>query len=97
MFLIGLPLSSVALASSEISNTQSIMFWSFNLVSIILNTCALLFNAFVMFKNITEKPGDATGDFTALLCFPLTICLTPIFVISLACLLSSGDKTLILH
>lgn len=61
-----------------------------------LNTSALLFNAFILFKNITEKPGDATGDFTALICFPLTICLTPIFVFFLwHVFLSSGGKVLI--
>ena len=80
LVLIGLPLFSVVLASLGILNTHSIMFWSFKLFSITVNTCALLFNSYLIFW-----PGDKFVDpRTALLYVPLTICTTLIFVFSLA-------------
>lgn len=96
VFLIGLPLFSALVALSGISNTPSpfaaspldmytAFFWTVCLLSLVVNACAVVFNSCILMLNITEKPGDATGDFTVFFAIPLTICLTPIFVISVAC------------
>ena len=85
----GLPLFSVVLASLGILNTQSIMLWSFNFISIVVNTCALLFNSYISFW-----PGHKFDDpRTAGLCIPGTICTTLIFVFSLPCLFVCSHQT----
>ena len=85
IFLLGVPLFSLVSALFGIWSSHSyVARGNFHASADTEFECWRSVVIVVLVATSREKPGDAAGDFIGFVCFPITICLTPVFFLSLA-------------